>query len=743
MHLLSVCVLASLSLTILALVPAIARAQQPTLTGRVVDANSGQPVAGATVSIAGQPGAVKTDTDGRFAWPAAPTPPLQLIVVLPGGHVARPVDVLSFGADVVPISVNALADESVTVVGAAPSISVAPASATSLLSATQIARRTPENLMQALETVPGVNIVSEGHASVPAIRGFARGRTLVMIDGARVTSERRVGPSATFADPATFEGIDVARGPGSVAYGSDALGGVISVRTRRAQPGSALQISGSGVFGAGTPDRRGTVAVAKGLPSGGVLFQAHARDVDDWDSPVDGESIFNSGWSDAGFSGRFDHQLGPGLFGAGWQSDFGRDIERPRNNSRTVRFYYPYENSHRLTTSYEVPNIAGLQQVSLTGFFGTFEQRTDQDRFPTASTGRSIERADVSAKDFHVKASGTRSVGLARLELGVDVNGRFGLEAIDTIVRYDASGGIADRTDNLSVDSARRTDTGAYVQGDVPVASMLRVAGGIRADRVTTKNVGGFFGDRATSNGAFSGFASTTAGPFSGVSFTAQVSRGFRDPTVSDRYFRGPSGRGFITGNPDLDPETTLQLDLAARYSIGRSQLAAYFYQYRIDDLVERFSTAADFFFFRNRGRARVRGFEVEARSDLGAGFGIEGGINIGRGTALDDGTDLDDIAPDTVFVVGRKEFGTRAYAQMRAAFLASDDRPGPSEIAAPGARIVDLSAGWRFTRALELRGAIRNLLDDAYYASPDPRWVYAPGRSASLTLAFDFKRAQ
>ena len=147
MHLLSVCVLASLSLTILALVPAIARAQQPTLTGRVVDANSGQPVAGATVSIAGQPGAVKTDTDGRFAWPAAPTPPLQLIVVLPGGHVARPVDVLSFGADVVPISVNALADESVTVVGAAPSISVAPASATSLLSATQIARRTPENLM--------------------------------------------------------------------------------------------------------------------------------------------------------------------------------------------------------------------------------------------------------------------------------------------------------------------------------------------------------------------------------------------------------------------------------------------------------------------------------------------------------------------------------------------------------------------------------------------------------------------
>ena len=94
--------------------------------------------------------------------------------------------------------------------------------------------------MQALETVPGINQVSEGHASVPAVRGLARGRTLFLIDGGRVTAERRVGPSGTFLDPSVVEGIDVARGPGSVAYGSDAFGGVISVRTRRAEPGSPL-----------------------------------------------------------------------------------------------------------------------------------------------------------------------------------------------------------------------------------------------------------------------------------------------------------------------------------------------------------------------------------------------------------------------------------------------------------------------------------------------------------------------
>ena len=122
---------------------------------------------------------------------------------------------------------------------------------------------------------------------------------------------------------------------------------------------------------------------------------------------------------------------GKGMLSVGLQSDFGKDIERPRNNSNVVRFYYPYEDSHRFTSSYELLNVAGFQQIGVTGFVGTFEQRTDQDRFATATTGRSIERADVSANDFHVKGNAVRAVGPARVEFGVDVNGRYDLNALD------------------------------------------------------------------------------------------------------------------------------------------------------------------------------------------------------------------------------------------------------------------------------------------------------------------------
>jgi outer membrane receptor protein involved in Fe transport len=76
--------------------------------------------------------------------------------------------------------------------------------------------------------------------------------------------------------------------------------------------------------------------------------------------------------------------------------------------------------------------------------------------------------------------------------------------------------------------------------------------------------------------------------------------------------------------------------------------------------------------------------------------------------------------------------------SQVRVSLVADDARPGPSEVPMPGARVVDLSGGWRVTAGLELRAIVRNLLDEAYYASPDPRWVYAPGRSVSITLGFE-----
>jgi outer membrane receptor protein involved in Fe transport len=704
--------------------------------GRIVTAEA-KPVAGAEVTVLGHTGAVRTDADGRFTWAPDPAPPFEVLVIAPGGVYMKPVLVERING-VVQLTVTPLVSEFVTVSGSAGSIETTPAAGTATLTSREIQTRAPANLVQALENIAGVSQVSEGQAAVPALRGLARGRTLILIDGARVSSERRVGPSATYLDPGVIEGIEVARGPGSVAYGSDAFGGVISVRTRSVAPQSLSDVRAEGTVGIGVPDRRASIEVSRGFARGGAIVAAHARDVEDYDGP-DGE-VFNSGYADHGFLGRATYQLASGLVSAGWQSDFGRDIERPRNNSRSVRFFYPTEDSHRFTASYDLRDVGGFSRLYLTGFAGSYAQITDQDRFATATTARRVERADVSARDFHVRGAAERILGPARVEFGVDVNGRHGLRALDVIETYAVDGSLGAVSQNVSVDSAHRTDSAIYASVESALASFVSMAAGGRADYVTTVNRGGYFGDRSTANGAGSGFVAITAGTFGGFSTTAQIARGFRDPVLSDRYFRGPSGRGFITGNPDLGPESSVQVDLGLRYTSSRIRAASYVYSYRIDDLIERYSTMTDDFFFRNRGRAQLRGFEAELQGRVGRGISLESAFQIARGRAVDDNTNLDDVTPPTFSIQVRKDFAYRgAFAQVRTALFTEDARPGPTERVAPGYTLVDAAGGMTVGRGLELRVSGRNLLNDTYLASQDVRAVVAPGRSVAVSAAMRF----
>ena len=708
------------------------------LEGRVLDLRTGGAIANAEISILGRPGSTVTDVEGRFSWKPDPAPPFEILVVLPGGRVLKPVlvETLNQGQPLV-IRVTTLVEEAVTVIGSAPSIEASAASGTSMMTARDLQSRQPVTLVQALETTPGVSTVSEGHASVPAIRGLARGRTLILLDGGRVTSERRVGPSATFLDPFVVDAIEVARGPGSIAYGSDALGGVIYARTRHPEANAPLR--GRAVLGggAGIPQVRAGAEVSKGFSTGGALLLGHYRSLDDYASPQG--TIANSGARDGGVLARVERRGGGGLFSVGWQSDFARDIGRPRNNSNVTRFYYPDETSHRFTASFDTREVHGFHRLLISTFIGRNRVITDQDRLPTSTRPRSIERADVTANDFQVRGVAERHVSSMKLEFGAEVLGRFGLRAVDSTLSFDMSGAQTAETSNLSIDDARRTDAGGYVSLEAAIRPALVVSGGGRVDRVATKNTAGYFGDRSTSNHAFSGALAVTAGPHRGWSITGQVARGFRDPLLSDRYFRGPSGRGFITGQPDLSPEHSLQWDAALRYTGTRWRAAVYGYHYQIDGLIERYEGTPDNFFYRNRGRGRIRGIEFEGQLSVGQGWIVEVLGQAARGEALDDGASLDDIAAPTFSAVVRKELRAGAYAQVRGAAFGRDTYPGPTERVTPGYFVLDAAAGLPLAGALELQVNGRNLLNAEYLASPDPRAVPAPGASVLLSAIARF----
>lgn len=98
--------------------------------------------------------------------------------------------------------------------------------------------RSPIDMGQALEQTPGVMIQRTGRGqSSPFVRGLTGQQVLIMVDGVRMTNATfRAGPNQYFnlIDPNMVERVEVIRGPGSVLYGGDAIGGVINVVTKSA-----------------------------------------------------------------------------------------------------------------------------------------------------------------------------------------------------------------------------------------------------------------------------------------------------------------------------------------------------------------------------------------------------------------------------------------------------------------------------------------------------------------------------
>ena len=75
----------------------------------------------------------------------------------------------------------------------------------------------------------------------------------------------------------------------------------------------------------------------------------------------------------------------------------------------------------------------------------------------------------------------------------------------------------------------------------------------------------------------------------------------------------------------------------------------------------------------------------------------------------------------------------------VRVTGFASHDVAGPSEVPTPGYCLVDAGVSWRAMPHLQVVGTLRNLLNDSYYSSAGPRWVYAPGRHGTVTVVVGF----
>ncbi len=704
----------------------------------------GQPVSRARVSVLGRAGSFLADREGRFRLHPIPPVPFELAFADERGTwlgLVRVEQLTSAGSQTVQLPRKARTETEVLVrSGLAPTTLAPPAAAPTVFSRAQIDEQRPSQLADALAEIPGTGRLEEGRSVVPTIRGLARSRVLLLLDDARVTAERRAGTSAGYLDPFSLENIEVVRGPGTVAYGSDALGGLIHARTpmpNLERTGGRFELAG------GLGEKGGAAGIEANVALGAVAFlvQAHQRSFQDYEAPKG--RIDNSSSRDRGllFRGLLPFTGGRLMFGL--QLDEARDMGKPALDSGVTRAYYPKENSSRLTLGADLDDVFGFPTLELRAFVGRYQLTTLRDRLPTSTVAGRLSGADVSANDFSLRVAGARPFLNGSLRVGLDVNGRYGLHATNTFVDYEPARGITQIQGETAVEAARRTNYGVFVETEQTlVKDVLSATLGLRGDQVENRNEAGFFGDRSRTSGAPSGFFAMTVTPAPGFSVTAQAARGFRDPLLSDRYFRGVSGRGFVVGNPNLSSEKSNQFDVAVRASVGPARLAAYAYLYRIQNLIERFRAGSDFN-FRNRGEEEIKGAELEGDVELLHGLRARLALGVTQGRIRDDGSYAADIPPRSATLSLDYQVSSGPWLRVRGAAYQRDSAPGPVEKTTPGYALLDVYTGYRLGELLpiplEVRIAVRNIFDKSYPATSDELAVDAPGRSATLVLAGSF----
>ena len=188
-----------------------------------------------------------------------------------------------------------------------PEASASIPAAEAVMAKENIEENMPSNVAEGVLELPGVsNMGAGGFSLVPNIRGLARRRILLLLDNARITSERRTGPSASFVNPMDIEKIEVLRSPSSVFYGSDAIGGVIRIITRKPSLNGRLKGSLHAKYGTNNQEKNIGFNIEGGTGQTGYMLSLQGVDAENGSSPR-GKTL-QSFYSQASLMGQLYHR---------------------------------------------------------------------------------------------------------------------------------------------------------------------------------------------------------------------------------------------------------------------------------------------------------------------------------------------------------------------------------------------------------------------------------------------------
>lgn len=218
------------------------------LQGKVTDSN-GNSLPGVTIYMADLRRGTVTDSLGNFR-----------IDGLPAGKIIVNVSLIGYAAQVKLIELPVSAPLNITLPETAKEIREVVVTGSSqaversrtpvaimTMNKAALQQSTATNIIDAIATQPGIHQITTGPGiSKPVIRGLGYNRVLVMNDGIRQEGQQWGDEHGIEIDEFSVDKVEVLKGPASLAYGSDALAGVINMISAPTLPEG--QTSGSALF---------------------------------------------------------------------------------------------------------------------------------------------------------------------------------------------------------------------------------------------------------------------------------------------------------------------------------------------------------------------------------------------------------------------------------------------------------------------------------------------------------------
>jgi len=591
------------------------------------------------------------------------------------------------------------------------------------------------NITEGLASTPGVSALGSGGFSiVPSVRGLARRRVLYLVDNARLSSERRTGPNASFINPEDIDRIEVLRSPASVLYGSDAIGGVIHILTKGPDPQEGLIGRLLTRYGTVNDEKGAGLSLRGSKGSTGFYLSFQGLDAGNYSSPSG--KVLQSQYTQGSLLGKIVHRTDKREVTAAFLGARGKDIGKPNRNSLTKPTWYPEENQNLFQLRWVEKEIAG-GQLSFQAYADPNSLETRTDSIDVYKTKSSTSKTRSTEYGFQL-SYGKKIGGSFRLEGGADLFGQTGAGARNVDTSYGPNGNVIKVGEELPYARGKRTDVGVFISGDYSGIRNLDLLGGLRWDHLVMQAAPGDGDVVRTNNERLTGFMAASYKLAERFVAFANLSRSYRVPSLNERFYTGISGRGFIIAQPGLRPETALNVDGGVRYTGRRLFAGLYAFSYTIEDMIERYTKSPGIYTYGNIDKGRIRGLEFEVEYFPVPGWKVFGNLFSIKGRSVKTKAPLNDVPSFHVYAGTRVWLG-RFSAEINGTFQLKKNDPGPAEVGVPGSELVNVKANYMLSPSLSFYVLVSNLLDNDYFARPDSEAMPEPGRSLDVGVAFSF----